>query len=198
MGARGRRTRYSSWNNCRTSGCTEPERNINSRGAGFRATVERMRRVIYEVACSLDGYIARLDHSCDWLPNDEQDYGLKDFYARLDTALIGRKRRRAVGQQQSSGTYWNAEIEARQGHLAGRRIKPRTDALRVPFSRRSFAGDRACFAGRRNSAVSPVYRRNAAQTHRGKGISGRSGPAKVRARFLKYPVNQPEPRGRAS
>jgi dihydrofolate reductase len=50
-----------------------------------------MRRVIYEVACSLDGYIARLDHSCDWIPNDGEDYGLKDFYARLDTALIGRK-----------------------------------------------------------------------------------------------------------
>jgi len=49
-----------------------------------------MRRVLYSLACSLDGYIARLDHSVDWLFED-QDYGLKEFYATVDTALIGRK-----------------------------------------------------------------------------------------------------------
>ncbi len=49
-----------------------------------------MRHVLYSLACSLDGYIARLDHSVDWLL-DDQDYGLKEFYASVDTALIGRK-----------------------------------------------------------------------------------------------------------
>jgi dihydrofolate reductase len=49
-----------------------------------------MRRVLYTLACSLDGYIARLDHSVDWLLED-QEYGLKEFYATVDTALIGRK-----------------------------------------------------------------------------------------------------------
>ncbi|WP_158748867.1 dihydrofolate reductase family protein [Acidobacterium sp. S8] len=49
-----------------------------------------MRRVLYSLACSLDGYIARPDHSADWLL-DDQDYGLKEFFASVDAALIGRK-----------------------------------------------------------------------------------------------------------
>lgn len=49
-----------------------------------------MRRVLYSLACSLDGYIARLDHSVDWLP-ESGDYGLTEFYAGVDMALIGRK-----------------------------------------------------------------------------------------------------------
>ncbi len=49
-----------------------------------------MRRVLYSVACSLDGYIARLDHSVDWLP-EGGDYGLEASFATIDTALIGRK-----------------------------------------------------------------------------------------------------------
>lgn len=49
-----------------------------------------MRRVVYSLACSLDGYIARLDHSVDWLP-EGGDYGLEAFFATVDTALIGRK-----------------------------------------------------------------------------------------------------------
>jgi dihydrofolate reductase len=49
-----------------------------------------MRRVLYSLACSLDGYIARRDDSVDWLPQDG-DYGLKEFFAGIDTALIGRK-----------------------------------------------------------------------------------------------------------
>ncbi|HEX3436192.1 MAG TPA: dihydrofolate reductase family protein, partial [Pseudacidobacterium sp.] len=49
-----------------------------------------MRRVLYSLACSLDGYIARLDHSVDWLP-DAKDYNMMEFLAGIDTALIGRK-----------------------------------------------------------------------------------------------------------
>jgi dihydrofolate reductase len=49
-----------------------------------------MRRVLYSLACSLDGYIARPDHSVDWLL-DDQDYGLTEFFASVDTVLIGRK-----------------------------------------------------------------------------------------------------------
>lgn len=49
-----------------------------------------MRPVIYSVACSLDGYIAREDHSYDWIPH-EQDHGLADFFKSVDTALIGRR-----------------------------------------------------------------------------------------------------------
>ena len=49
-----------------------------------------MRRIVYSVACSLDGFTARDDHSADWIPQDE-DYGLSGFFASVDTALIGRK-----------------------------------------------------------------------------------------------------------
>lgn len=49
-----------------------------------------MRKIILYIASSLDGYIARKDHSIDWLFTD-QDYGYKEFYTSIDTALMGRK-----------------------------------------------------------------------------------------------------------
>jgi dihydrofolate reductase len=49
-----------------------------------------VRRVKLFIATSLDGFIARPDGSVDWLFTDG-DFGMKDFFASVDTALIGRK-----------------------------------------------------------------------------------------------------------
>jgi dihydrofolate reductase len=50
----------------------------------------RMRKIILNIALSLDGYIAGPKGEFDWLFTD-QDYGLRGFFSRVDTALIGRK-----------------------------------------------------------------------------------------------------------
>jgi dihydrofolate reductase len=49
-----------------------------------------MRLVKYFVASSLDSYISRKDGTMDWLFMD-QDYGMRDFFASVDVAVMGRK-----------------------------------------------------------------------------------------------------------
>ncbi len=49
-----------------------------------------MRRVVYSVAMSLDGFIAGPGGEFDWIPSDPSiDWGA--FMARFDTVLMGRK-----------------------------------------------------------------------------------------------------------
>lgn len=48
-----------------------------------------MRKVILYTAVSLDQFIAGPDGELDWLLQDD-DYGFKDFYATIDTLLMGR------------------------------------------------------------------------------------------------------------
>ncbi len=50
------------------------------------------RKFIVEVATSADGYIARPDGDVEWLNRRPQnvDYGMKKFYASIDTILWGR------------------------------------------------------------------------------------------------------------
>ncbi len=49
-----------------------------------------MRLIKYFVASSLDSYISRKDGGVDWVFMD-QDYGMKDFFASVDVAVMGRK-----------------------------------------------------------------------------------------------------------
>lgn len=49
-----------------------------------------MRRIRYQVACSLDGYIAGLQGDISWIPAEpEIDFGA--LFAEFDTLLMGRK-----------------------------------------------------------------------------------------------------------
>lgn len=49
-----------------------------------------MRKIRLFLAASLDGYIARISAEVDWLFTD-QDYGYDDFFAEVNTVLMGRK-----------------------------------------------------------------------------------------------------------
>lgn len=49
-----------------------------------------MRKVILGVAVSLDGFIEGPKGEYDWCFTD-QDYGLKEFFKRVDTIFVGRK-----------------------------------------------------------------------------------------------------------
>lgn len=49
-----------------------------------------MRPLVCYIATTLDGYIAGPNGEIDWLFTD-QDYGYKEFYAGIDTVVMGRK-----------------------------------------------------------------------------------------------------------
>jgi dihydrofolate reductase len=45
-----------------------------------------MRRIRYQVACSLDGYIAGPDGGVDWIPRDPE-IDFEALFAQFDTLL---------------------------------------------------------------------------------------------------------------
>lgn len=62
-----------------------------------------MRRVRYNVAASLDGYIATTDGGYDWIPQDPTvDFAA--LFATVDTVLLGRHSYEAA--KQSGETVW--------------------------------------------------------------------------------------------
>ena len=63
-----------------------------------------MRKVIYAVGTSLDGYIARLDGSLDFLHLRPSNYSMEPFFKTIDVGLMGRKTYEA-GVRLSGGKF---------------------------------------------------------------------------------------------
>jgi len=62
-----------------------------------------MRPVRYNVAASLDGYIAGPDGEFDWIPHDST-VDFASIFAKVDTVLLGRRSYELV--QQHGGAPW--------------------------------------------------------------------------------------------
>ena len=65
---------------------------------------QTMRKVILEVAVSLDGKIEGPRGEFDWC-FDDQDYGMTDFLNGIDTIFFGRKSYDLVMRMDESGEY---------------------------------------------------------------------------------------------
>src|SRR5215211_7420656 len=61
-----------------------------------------MRRIIYQVAMSLDGYIAGPNGEYDWIVTDP-DIDFNAIWGRFDTLLMGRKTYELMQSQGGSG-----------------------------------------------------------------------------------------------
>ncbi len=55
--------------------------------------MKKARKIVVYIATSADGYIARPDGDVGWLdrPRPKGNYGMADFFKRIDTILWGRK-----------------------------------------------------------------------------------------------------------
>ena len=61
-----------------------------------------MRKIIIGLAVSLDSYIEGPNGEFDWCFTD-QDYGLKEFFTRVDTVFMGRKSYEVVQKMSADG-----------------------------------------------------------------------------------------------
>lgn len=66
-----------------------------------------MRKIILGLAVSLDGFIEGPNGEYDWCFTD-QDYGMSDFFKRVDTLFIGRKTYEMAQSAQSMGEAGSA------------------------------------------------------------------------------------------
>lgn len=75
-----------------------------------------MRRIRYQVACSLDGYIAGPDDDFDWIP-PEPTFDFDALYARFDTLLMGRRTYEIVRE-------WGESFRGKELVVASRTLRP--------------------------------------------------------------------------
>lgn len=65
-----------------------------------------MRKITFGGANSLDNYLARNDHSADWLLwGDEAAAVMADFWTSIDTVLMGRKTYEVAARSGQPGGY---------------------------------------------------------------------------------------------
>lgn len=92
-----------------------------------------MRKLIYYLTASLDGFIARTDGSVDWLVDVEgEDFGFASFFERVDTVVMGR---RTYETALSFGDY---PYSSKEGYVFSRSLKHSAHAEIVSGSVREF------------------------------------------------------------
>ena len=147
-----------------------------------------MRKVVYSVAMSLDGYVAGPNGEADWITMDpEIDFAA--LFARFDTVLMGRKtyeQVRAMGGGEAMPGVTSI--------VASRTLKPEDcpgatvigDGLDGPGPRTAGGGRQGHLAVRRRRPVPVAARRRARRRGRGGGDAGaprrgRAAPGRRRA-----------------
>lgn len=68
-----------------------------------------MKKIILYIAASIDGRIAEPDGGIEWLSEfpitEEMNYGYKDFFASIDTILMGGRSWREMANMDAMGAY---------------------------------------------------------------------------------------------
>jgi dihydrofolate reductase len=81
------------------------------------------RKVILGFGLSLDGYIARRNGALDFLAIDKEGEALMaDFFANIDTTIMGRKTAAATAKMRKSGEI--PEMPGISNYVVSRRWKP--------------------------------------------------------------------------
>jgi dihydrofolate reductase len=81
------------------------------------------RKVILGFGISLDGYIARRNGAMDFLVLDKEGEALMaDFFAKIDTTIMGRKTAAATAEMRKSGEI--PEMPGISNYVFSRRWKP--------------------------------------------------------------------------
>src|SRR5882757_4218448 len=81
------------------------------------------RKVILGFGISIDGYIARRNGAMDYLVIDEEGEALMgDFFAKIDTTIMGRKTAAATAEMRKRGEI--PEMPGMSSYVFSRRWKP--------------------------------------------------------------------------
>ncbi len=88
--------------------------------------MSQKRKIIVEVAISVDGFLARADGSVDWLdsPRLKGDHGMGEFYKSIDTIVFGRKTYEVALAFQARGVPGSAFDARIRNYVFSRTLSP--------------------------------------------------------------------------